>query len=192
LRRHALALTAGLALAMVGYQVTVSLHRKTPGWNDWLSRAVADRPEEEIGRLEEALLWVRKNTEPRALLVASPYTAANMKKDHWGAVDGTLTGVHYYYSALSERRMLVEGPHYLLDTKRVSTRLELADDIFYRQRPATAELFGDGPAYLVLDRAVADGAKPPAPPAERVFANPRIEIYRLPGGGGRVVAGGSP
>ena len=53
--------------------------------------------------MQEALLWVRHNTERNAVLVANACTPENMKKDHWVTLDRTLTGVHFYYSALSER-----------------------------------------------------------------------------------------
>jgi hypothetical protein len=129
--------------------------------------------------LQEALLWVRNNTEPNAVLVANSCTPENMKKDHWGALDRTLTGVHFYYSAISERRMWFEGPSYILDTTRARKRASLASNFFYRGMPLDSDTAGDDPTYVLLDCSLADGAKVILPLGHRVFANRRIEIYRL-------------
>jgi len=102
-----------------------------------------------------------------------------MKKDHWGALDRTLTGVHFYYSALSERRLWFEGPHYVLDSTRLSLRASMASNFFYRGQPLSPAAVSAGPSYIMIDRSLADGAKADLPQASRVFTNSRMEIYRL-------------
>jgi hypothetical protein len=175
------AIVAALAVAVLGVQIAGRCYRGRTGLAEWLNTkpglAAMSR---DMQGLREALLWVRHHTETDAVLVTNTFTSDNMKKDHWGAVDGTLAGVHYYYSALSERRLLVEGPNYLLDPVQISQRLELAADIFYRRRVPTADLFGGMPCYAVIDHTVADKAAVALDPKARIFGNARIEIYRLP------------
>jgi hypothetical protein len=132
-----------------------------------------------MGQLHEALLWVRHHTEPNAVIVANACTPENMKKDHWGALDRTLTGVHFYYSALSERRLWFEGPNYIMDTTRARIRANLASAFFYRGRPLDASVVSDDPCYVLVDRSIADGAKVGSAGTTRVFANRRIDIYRM-------------
>jgi hypothetical protein len=129
--------------------------------------------------LAEALLWIRHHTEPDAVLVSNACTPENMRKDHWGALDRTLTGVHFYYSALSERRLWLEGPSYLLDATNARLRADLASDFFYRGRRLTPRLVGGGPAYVLLDHSLRDGAIVPLPVGARLFSNSRMDIYRL-------------
>src|SRR5205823_3360646 len=107
--------------------------------------------------LQEALLWVRANTEPDAVLVANACTPENMRHDHWGALDRTLMGVHFYYSALSERRLWFEGPNYILDTSRARLRANLESAFFYHGRSLPPKLVNDdGPVYALIDRSLAD------------------------------------
>jgi hypothetical protein len=129
------------------------------------------------------------------VLVANSCTPENMKKDHWGSLDRTLTGVHFYYSAISEGRLWFEGPNYILDT----TRARLASNFFYRGESLPPETVSEDPTYVRLDRSLADGAEVSLPLGHRVFGNERIEIYRLsddtaPGVvvEGASVAGGAP
>jgi hypothetical protein len=167
-------------VATLAAQSGTWLLRNRVGFADWMR----DKPGLEIDadmlRLREALLWVRANTEPNAVLVANTCTPTNLKNDRWDSLDRTLTGVHYYYSALSERRLLVEGPNYLLHPERVSRRMELAAEVFYHHRPPSAEMFGGMPCYALIDHSLRDGAEVALAPQSRVFANARIEIYRMP------------
>jgi len=173
-----------LAVAAVGgamiVQVTGWFERKHGPFEEWIRIAPTAPGDADLQRLEEALLWIRNHTEPDAILVANTCTGPNLRVDHWGAVDHTLAGVHYYYSAISERRMLVEGPLYLLDPVRATRRIEITSAAFYaRQRPAASVLHAT-PCYLVLDRSVHDAAPIALAPGRRVFANRRVEVYRLP------------
>ncbi|MCX6953388.1 MAG: hypothetical protein NTV51_14650 [Verrucomicrobia bacterium] len=175
---------AGLAVGVVAVAVVLQanlwLSRNRVGFASWLSTPVKLRADEQMGQLQEALVWIRGNTEPNAVIVANACTPENMKKDHWGALDRTLTGVHFYYSALSERRLWFEGPNYIMDTTRARIRANLASAFFYRGRPLDAAVISDDPCYALVDHSLADGAKVGAPGTTRVFANARIDIYRLP------------
>ena len=57
-----------------------------------------------------------------------------------------------------------------------------AEEVFSRKRAATADVFGGGPVYLLVDRAAADAPAVQLPESQRVFSNPRVELFRLPGG----------
>ncbi|MGH7959021.1 MAG: hypothetical protein ACREH8_18720 [Opitutaceae bacterium] len=193
--------TVAVFATALGVQTSLWWARNSKGLREFLTTPADLRPDGYMQELREALLWVRNNTESNAVLVANSCTPENMKKDHWGALDRTLTGVHFYYSAISERRMWFEGPNYILDTTRARSRASLASDFFYRGEPLDSEIVGDDPTYVLLDRSLADGAEVTLPLGHRVFANRRMEIYRLshePGSepertiGGAAVAGTSP
>lgn len=169
---------AGLA-AVFAVQSSLWVARNRVGFQEWLKTPTNLRPDGYMQELREALLWVRRNTEPDAVLVANACTPENMKKDHWGALDRTLTGVHFYYSALSERRLWFEGPNYILDTTRARIRANMASNFFYRSRPLAPEVIGDSPSYVLHDRSLKDGAVVTLPLGARVFSNSRIDIYRL-------------
>ena len=175
-------LAGGLAVVFVtslGVQTGLWWTRNSKGLREFLKTPADLRPDGYMQELQEALLWVRNNTEPTAVLVANSCTPENMKKDHWGALDRTLTGVHFYYSAISERRLWFEGPNYILDTTRARTRASMASNFFYRGGLLDGRTVSEDPTYVLLDRSLADGANVALPLGHRVFANRRMEIYRL-------------
>lgn len=177
----------GFATVLLAFVLSVQaglwVSRNQAGFADWLSAPVKAGAEDRMKELEEALLWVRKNTETNAVIVANACTPENMKKDHWGALDRTLTGVHFYYSALSERRLWFEGPSYIMDTTRARIRANLASAFFYRGHRLDTALMSGDPCYVLVDRSLADGAKVIGSEGSKVFANSRIEIYRMPHSG---------
>jgi hypothetical protein len=196
-RRAMLGAAIGMLIAALGVQSSLWWARNSKGLREFWQTPTDLRPDDYMQELREALLWVRNNTEPDAVLVANSCTPENMKKDHWGALDRTLTGVHFYYSAISERRMWFEGPSYILDTTRARIRASLASNFFYRGKPLESEVVSEGPTYVLLDRSLKDGAVVTLPLGHRVFANRRMEIYRLSDGAGAgvegvTVAGGGP
>jgi hypothetical protein len=168
-------------LVVLGVQTSLWVARNTGGFREWFKTPVDLRADDYMRELREALLWVRRHTEPDAVLVSNACTPENMRTDHWGALDRTLTGVHFYYSALSERRVWFEGPNYILDTTRARIRANLASNFFYRQRPLFPAWIGPGPSYILHDRSLDDCAVVSLPPAARVFSNARIDVYRLSG-----------
>lgn len=180
-RAGAVMLAAAMACAGVtlGLQTSLWWKRNSPGFAEWLRTPVDLKPDEHMATLQEALLWVRHNTERDAVLVPNAFTPENMRKDHWGALDRTLMGVHFYYSALSERRLWLEGPNYILDTARARLRASLAADFFYRGRPLPPRTVTRSACYVLVDRSLQDGARVPLARGSRVFANTRMEIYRL-------------
>lgn len=169
----------GIAAMLVVLQVGVWAARIRGGLDGWSQQAPEVRVEPAMQQLEQAMLWIRQHTEPDAVLIANSFTAANLQADHWGALDGTLIGVHYYYSALAERRMLLEGPNYLFHPALASERMVVIEDVFYHGRPPPEAVLGLGHCYLVLDHAVPAALPIALVPATRVYANPRIEIHRL-------------
>lgn len=167
------------ALAL-GVQASLWLARNRTGFVSWLATPPKALADDSMRQLHEALLWVRHNTETDSVLVTNAFTFENMKKDHWGALDRTLAGVHFYYSALSERRLWFEGHNYIMDTTRARLRANLASGFFYHGRPLDPLLVSpQAPCYAVVDRSLADGAKVDPTTIARVFQNSRIEIFRL-------------
>ncbi len=51
--------------------------------------------------------------------------------------------------------------------------------MFYRKLPPPKELSRTGPAYVLVDQGVGDGATFTSPTARRVFVNTRFQIYKL-------------
>lgn len=170
---------AAALLAVLTIQTSLWGVRNYSGLREWFKTPTDLKPDGYMQELQEALLWVRNNTEPNAVLVSNSCTPENMKKDHWGALDRTLTGVHFYYSALSERRLWFEGPSYIMDTTRARSRASQASDFFYRDQLLAHTTVAPGPSYVLLDRSLADGAKVSLPRGRRVFTNRRMEVYRL-------------
>ncbi|MBI5381384.1 MAG: hypothetical protein HZA31_05745 [Opitutae bacterium] len=168
--------TGGLALLVL--QVGLWHVRNRPGLHRWFYKEY--HAKSQMQPLQEALIWVRAHTEHNATLISNVFTPENLRRDRWGALDRTKIGLHFYYSALAERRLWVEGPIYSRDPKKADQRMRLAADIFYHDRSPTTALFGNKPCYILLDRTVQDGARVPLTDLQRVFANERIEVYRVP------------
>ncbi len=180
--RHAsfpVTLAGGVLVLAFGLQTSLAWKRNSLGFREWFHTPTDLKPDQYMRDLAEALLWIRHHTEPDAVLISNACTPENMRKDHWGALDRTLTGVHFYYSALSERRLWLEGPSYLLDATNARLRADLASDFFYRGRRLTPRLVGGGPAYVLLDHSLRDGAVVPLPAGARLYSNSRMDIYRL-------------
>jgi hypothetical protein len=181
LRRAAVGSVVALFVASLAVQTSLWWTRNSSGLREFLRTPLDIQPDGYMKELQEALLWVRHNTEPQAVLVANACTPENMKKDHWGALDRTLTGVHFYYSALSERRLWFEGPNYIMDTTRARLRASMASNFFYRGKSLSPASVSSAPTYVLLDHSLKDNAKVSLPEGSRVFANSRIEIFRLSG-----------
>lgn len=167
----------GLAFVV---QASVWMARNAPRFADWMRSAPVVRADEGLGDLTEAMLWIRRNTERNAVLVANAWTPENTRSDHWGALDRTLLGVHFYYSALSERRLWFEGHHYVLNGPLLSRRAALASDFFYRAGRLERADVSAAPVYVLVDHALKDDAARQLPPASRLFSNRRISVYPLP------------
>jgi hypothetical protein len=161
-------------------QVSLWFARNSPGFSDWLRAPAAARADADMRDLAEAMRWIRANTERNAVLVANAWTPENTRNDHWGALDRTLLGVHFYYSALSERRLWFEGHHYVLNGPLLSRRAAQASEFFYRGGPLRREEVSPAPVYVLVDHAIKDDAHRGLPSAARLFANPRISVYQLP------------
>ena len=52
-------------------------------------------------------------------------------------------------------------------------------NLCYRDAPLAASIVSVAPCYVLVDRSLADGAKVPEVGNTRVFANARIDIYRM-------------
>lgn len=171
------ALGVGLTLAVQG---GVWIARQHAGLREWLRQSPHMRLDDKMATLCDAMLWVRRETEPEAILVANAFTPKHLQQGRGELVDYTTAGVHFYYSALSERRLFVEGPTYLHGDPRVARRLQRAAAIFFDERVPLTSLPGGAPGYAIIDRSLNDGARIALPEQHRVYANARFEIYRLP------------
>lgn len=172
---------AGVALTLM-LQVTAWTKRSHHGFAQWMQTKPVLAVSDDLLPLYETMRWVRANTEKDAVLMANAFTTRTMTKGRGISVDHTTVGVHYYYSALSERRMWIEGPSYQLDTAETIQRLTEASRVFYHGKVPTTAMFASRPSYVMIDHRVGDGAKVPLTAKDRVFANGRYEIYRVPEG----------
>jgi hypothetical protein len=169
----------GIALALL-VQCGVWASRTRSGFADWLRVKPGLQINGDLLPLYDAMRWLRQNTPSDAVVVANAFTPKNLGTGRGVPVDHTTVGVHYYYSALSERRLWVEGPSYALDQQRARSRMHLANRIFYGSHSPTALLAAGTPCYFLLDQSIGDGAAAPLAERHRVFANSRYQIYRLP------------
>jgi hypothetical protein len=170
----ALVIAPCLALQVVN---TVTCHRG--GLIDWIHFDPKTKINADLLPLYEVTTWLRDHTEPEAVLLTNAFTVKNLNADRGILVDHTTVGVHYYFSALTERRLWIEGPTYALDQTEARRRLIRSAQTFYAQRAPPQSLLRSGPSYIVLDHAVGDGATFSASYGRRVFANERFEVFHL-------------
>jgi hypothetical protein len=166
--------------ATLAIQTNLWITRNRPGFAAWMRMDARVAVNDELLPLYDAMFWIRRHTEPNAVLVANAFTQRNLRHGRGVLVDHTTAGVHYYYSALSERRLWVEGPSYQLDFQRMRRRMAIAAKVFYGGLTPSRAMFSVQPSYVVIDHSVGDGAKVALPSSARVFANSRFEIYRVP------------
>lgn len=163
----------GVACCQIGTWVV----RSRSGFVRWWHEPATIDPN--LIALREAMTWVRQHTEPHAVLIANAFTPENFRHTEPSTPDHTELGVYYYYSALAERRLWVEGPRYLPHPPEAWRRMRVAADIFYHGATPPAALTDAGPCYLLIDHSLLDGAFVPASVGPPVFSNLRFEVYRL-------------
>jgi hypothetical protein len=169
---------AALALGLLIIQVNQwRLHGKE-GWERWWQiPAVAQS--EPLGQLAEAARWIRAETPLDSLVVANAFTQRNTREGRPVVVDGTTADKHYYFSALFERRMWIEGPAYLLNRPEAARRADGTNAFFYERRPLSDEILRHPTVLLVVDRTVGDSAQVAHPGARLVFRNQRFDVLRV-------------
>ncbi|PTY08479.1 hypothetical protein DB347_02540 [Opitutaceae bacterium EW11] len=185
-----------IALAvLLAVQVNHWRLRSIQGFNTWCVE-----PKRTISRewalLLEGMTWIRSHTPKESVILANAFTARNVRPGGLACIDDTTVDKYYYYSALAERRLWVEGPAYVLNQPEAVRRLEEAAEVFYDGMPASL-LVGSTtlrPQYLLIDRLIADDAKPNLADSALVFENARLSVYRLGnvGKGGQFAAVGAP
>lgn len=174
--------TLAAGTACLALQIGTTVRCETRGLRDWLNFDPCVRVNADLLPLYETTRWLKENTEPDAILVSNAFTQPNLREGRGVSVDHTTVGVYYYYSALTERRMWVEGPTYLLDQAEAKRRLVASARMFYQHKAPNLANFG-APTYLVVDHSIADGAAAPKRGVARVFANHRFEVFRVLGAG---------
>lgn len=170
-------LVAVLAVTLI--QVNHWRLSNVQGFKLWLTQSTT-AAEENVVLLREGMDWIRTNTPPDSVFVASAFSEKNLRPDSLARLDNTTVDKYYYYSAFAERRFWVEGPTYLRDQYAAARRVAKASEVF-AGGPVSLLLNEekDRPDYIVLDRSLDDGATVRLPPDRCVFENARIAVYRL-------------
>ena len=170
---------AAAIVAVTAMQCANTMRCQYDGLCDWLHYDTKAQINSDLLPLYDTLAWIRSHTEPAAVLVSNAFTIKNVARGRGVLVDHTTAGVYYYYSALAERRVWVEGPTYLLDQPEAKRRLCRAANVFYAGKPPTADMLHEGPVYVVLDRSLKDNARiVPSLGYQPVYRNARFDIYR--------------
>jgi hypothetical protein len=167
-----------LATACLVVQVGATWRGSRQGWNDWLHFNSTVRINDDLLPLYETTRWLKAHTEEDAILLSNAFTLPNLRSGRGILVDHTTAGVHYYLSALSERRLWIEGPTYLLDQAEARHRLVRAAELYYHARPLPPAS-GANSRYAIVDHSIGDDASVPPGGALRVFANRRFEVFQL-------------
>lgn len=167
-----------VVVVIAAAQVNFQLLGSSSGWHLWQTSGAVSR-DSELAPLEEALEWVKHETPEDAVLVSSLFTPANNDPVSPRVVDRTTVDKHYYDSALSARRLWVEGPAYLRDYPEAKRRMEMIAAALANKtaEPIAREIHG--PCYLLLDRATSTMPFIPISGAVDVFENQRIAVYRI-------------
>ena len=130
--------------------------------------------------LNAAMVWVRENTPVDAVLVADAFRGRWFARERLPVVDNTTVDKYYFYTALSGRRLWVEGPTYLRDQDEARRRMAQVERLLAEGPTALpGERSRDEPWFLLIDHDL-----PPVKPVgfawqNPVFSNRRISIYRL-------------
>ncbi|MCI0464123.1 MAG: hypothetical protein L0Z62_44890 [Gemmataceae bacterium] len=156
------------------------------GFKLWGVQAATGR-DPALASLHDGLDWVRRNLPVDALLIAGTFTLEKAGPDSVALVDRTTADKHYYYSALGERRLFVEGPAYLRDQAEARKRMRVVAEISRGGVFEVSPVLRRSDCYLLVDREArpvpGDTSRYPAP----VFENDRISIHPL---GGLLAAAG--
>ena len=151
--------------------------RNQDGFLLWLKTPLENHTETSMSLLQEGMLWLRKNAESNAIIVANAFTPKNIK-NRLAVIDDTTVDKYYYYSALSEHRLWVEGPAYLRNQNEADKRMRLAARVFYREaHPQTLGI--TQPYYLLVDKFIKDKSLTEFNGALTVFENKRLKIFRI-------------
>ena len=172
--------------AALAGQVLTTLRCEAHGWSDWVRSDPHVAINADLLPLYETTQWLREHTESDAILVSNAFTQPNLGRGRGIAADHTTVGVYYFYSALAERRMWIEGPTYLIDQAEARHRLVAAARFYYHHQPLPVRPVSS-PEYAVIDHSLADAATVPPDSALRVFANTRFEVFRLLATRGQIV-----
>jgi hypothetical protein len=166
--------------AVIGLQTYHWARRNLTGYHHFKAAVVA--PEDTGMRaLRDGMAWVRANTPRDALVVANAFTRDTMQVAQTAAIDRTTVDKYFYYSALSGRRLWVEGPTYLRNQAEASRRIETATKLLhgeplseqeYKQLSRWAHL------YLVVDNALPESARVSVTSLNCVYSNERIAVYQ--------------
>ncbi len=165
---------AGLAVLLV--QTNHWRLRNAADFKLWLHPTLT-KVDPTLDQLRAGLDWLRTNSEPNAIVVANAFTPRHLRPELW-SLDSTTVDKHYFYSAISERRLWVEGPSYLRNQPEANRRMALAGRVFYFGL-SPQELPIEQPVYLLVDRALHDPVNLPSDSVQRVFVNDRVRIFRV-------------
>lgn len=170
-----------LAVAIIALvQVNDWRRHNAQGLRLWLNQP-QKTTDNDVVLLRNAMDWIRTHTAPNAVFVANAFSDKNLRPGSLAQLDHTTVDKYYYYSALAERRLWVEGPTYLRAQDEAARRVEAASRVFYAGAPVSTLLSDktSHPDYAIIDRTLKDGASVHLPRDRCIFENARISVYSL-------------
>lgn len=132
-----------------------------------------------LAELHAGMDWIRHNLPADSVLVANSFTPDTAGVGHLAVLDRTTLNKHYYYSALSERRLFVEGPAYLRNQKEAKARMRIVQAISAGGPPLETAVLQRPHCYFLVDRALARTQAMIPATAVPLFENKRIALYKL-------------
>jgi hypothetical protein len=181
----ALTVASGFLLAAVVDGPLNQFREEVDRWTD-PQRLVYEQevPPARLGltaELREGLRWVRDNTPTDSVVAVNNHYSDLVLGDPR----------YFYYSALAERRVFLEGWGYTNEAHRIGredvtyrrllpfpNRLALNDVAVLGNRRALGHLANDhGVKYVLIDKV--HGPAPRKRPGQRIFSNPALDVYEL-------------
>lgn len=176
------ALWGVILLGALGYAESIVL-AVPQTWDTLLDRQTVQRDSPSdpgmTAALYRGLVWVREHTDTCAVLATNTHSFRT-----FGATSGTVDSGYFYYSAFTERQVLLEswvvtGPG-VHGKQPYPALFALNGEATSRGNPAAVRaLARRGVSYILIDKSHGGNVREPTSVSRLVFTNGALDVYRL-------------